>query len=316
MRKLLLCAVISFAAAGAASAQSGQPAQPEKLYASAADVTALIAKAKVDRKNNEPRVPEGILRLAPYSATLEYRPAVGPASIHHKQVELFLVIDGSATIVTGGKLVNPSGADADNPNGTAVEGGTSQNISKGDLVLVPENTPHWFSSIPQTLSVMSLHMPRPVAPVPGATGAAGKPTEGKLYGSVADIEALVAKAKAIRKDQANIPQTLLPLDPYNVNIEYRASVGNATVHVREAEMFYVVDGSATLVTGGKLVNQAKAAPDAENLAGDSIEGGTTRQIGKGDFIFVPENTPHWFSKIPGTLVVMSLHVPRPVPGGN
>ena len=36
----------------------------------------------------------------------------------------------------------------------------------------------------------------------------------------------------------------------------------------------------------------------------------SRTISKGDFVIVPENTPHWFSKIDGTLVLMSLHVPR------
>ena len=48
------------------------------------------------------------------------------------------------------------------------------------------------------------------------------------------------------------------------------------------------------------------------MTGTGIEGGESRQIAKGDFIMVPENTPHWFSTINGTLVLMSLHLPRPV----
>ncbi|HVV47265.1 MAG TPA: cupin domain-containing protein, partial [Bryobacteraceae bacterium] len=87
--------------------------------------------------------------------------------------------------------------------------------------------------------------------------------------------------------------------------------GAASVHEKEAEYFYVIDGSATLVTGGKLVNEKRT--NAENLTGTAIEGGMTRNIAKGDFIVVPENTPHWFSPINGTLVLMSMHVPRPVP---
>jgi quercetin dioxygenase-like cupin family protein len=39
-------------------------------------------------------------------------------------------------------------------------------------------------------------------------------------------------------------------------------------------------------------------------------------LAKGDFVIVPENTPHWFSKINGTLVLMSLHLPRPVPAAQ
>ena len=47
---------------------------------------------------------EPILRLAPYNASLEYRAAVGPAAIHEKDAEFFYVIDGTATMMTGGKL--------------------------------------------------------------------------------------------------------------------------------------------------------------------------------------------------------------------
>ena len=41
-----------------------------------------------------------------------------------------------------------------------------------------------------------------------------------------------------------------------------------------------------------------------------VEGGVTRNVAKGDFFIVPEGVPHWFSRINGTLVLMSLHVPH------
>jgi quercetin dioxygenase-like cupin family protein len=43
---------------------------------------------------------------------------------------------------------------------------------------------------------------------------------------------------------------------------------------------------------------------------DRTEHGVTRRVAKGDFIMVPENTPHWFSAIDGTVVLMSLHLPH------
>ena len=46
-----------------------------------------------------------------------------------------------------------------NRNGTAIEGGTSRRVSKGDFVMVPPGTGHWFSAIDGTLVVMSLHLP-------------------------------------------------------------------------------------------------------------------------------------------------------------
>jgi mannose-6-phosphate isomerase-like protein (cupin superfamily) len=85
-------------------------------------------------------------------------------------------------------------------------------------------------------------------------------------------------------------------------------VANAAVHEKEAELFYVVDGAGTLVTGGKLT--AESRTNAENLSGSGIEGGKSQRVSKGDFIMVPENTPHWFSAIEGTLTLMSIHLPR------
>ena len=103
-------------------------------------------------------------------------------------------------------------------------------------------------------------------------------------------------------------QRILSLAPYNANLEYRASVGPASVHEKEAEMFYVIEGSGTMVTGGTLTEETRT--NAENLSGKGIAGGESRNIAKGDFIIVPQGTPHWFSQINGVLVLMSLHVPR------
>ena len=60
--------------------------------------------------------------------------------------------------------------------------------------------------------------------------------------------------------------------------------------------------------GGKLTNEKRS--NAENLTGTGIDGGQSRHVAKGDFIMVPEGTPHWFSKIDGTVVLMSLHLPH------
>lgn len=136
----------------------------------------------------------------------------------------------------------------------------------------------------------------------------------KTFSSAADVEALLAQAKSQRKDQPLISKNILELAPYSANLEYRASVGPAAIHEKEAELFYVIDGSATLMTGGKLVDEKRT--NATNLTGTAIEGGMSRKVAKGDFIIVPENTPHWFSAIDGTVVLMTLHVPRPVPASK
>lgn len=147
--------IVAFAQQGGSSAAAAM-----KTYSSSADVQAMIAKAKAERKENQPLVTQRILQLAPYGANLEYRAAVGPAAVHEKEAELFYVIDGGGTLVTGGKLVDEKRANAENLNGTAIEGGMTRKIAKGDFAIVPENTPHWFSQIDGVLILMSLHVPR------------------------------------------------------------------------------------------------------------------------------------------------------------
>ena len=131
----------------------------------------------------------------------------------------------------------------------------------------------------------------------------------KLFSSSADVQALIANAKKIRTEgQALVSQPIVALAPYRVMLEYRASIGTAAIHEKEAELFYIIDGTATLVTGGKIVDEKRINPT--NLNGPAITGVDSRPVSKGDFFFVPEGTAHWFSEIKGVLVLMTLHLPR------
>jgi hypothetical protein len=94
----------------------------------------------------------------------------------------------------------------------------------------------------------------------------------KTFASSAGVVALVAQAKSERKEgQALVSEYILRLPPHHANLEYRASIGTAAVHEREAELFYVIDAAATMVTSGKLGNEAWT--NAENRAGTAIEWG-------------------------------------------
>jgi mannose-6-phosphate isomerase-like protein (cupin superfamily) len=151
-------AVLALTCFGAAGAQA--PVPDMKTFASSADVQALIANARKIHKPGEPLVAQPILSLAPYRASLEYRAAVGPAAVHEKEAEFFYVIDGSATLVTGGKLAGEKRQNPTNLSGTGIDGGQARDVSKGDFIVVPEGTPHWFSAIKGEVMLMSLHVPR------------------------------------------------------------------------------------------------------------------------------------------------------------
>lgn len=88
-------------------------------------------------------------------------------------------------------------------------------------------------------------------------------------------------------------------DKYMVHASHRDQAGIAEVHEKDADIIYVLEGSATLVTGGTVVDPKPTAPD--EIRGKEITGGNTRQIAKGDVIIVPAGTPHWFKEVPGPI---------------
>jgi mannose-6-phosphate isomerase-like protein (cupin superfamily) len=159
---LTLFTLLTFLTGAALAQQPAAPTPPPaKLFAGSADVTAMIAKAKAERKPDQANFSQPIVRLAPYNANLEYRVAGlnAPASVHEKEAEMFYVVEGSGTLVTGGTLREEKRTNAENLGGTAIDGGTRRKVAKGDFVMVPEKTPHWFTELDGTLVLMSIHLP-------------------------------------------------------------------------------------------------------------------------------------------------------------
>jgi uncharacterized protein GlcG (DUF336 family) len=88
-------------------------------------------------------------------------------------------------------------------------------------------------------------------------------------------------------------------DKYMVHASHRDKAGMVEVHEQDADIIYVLDGSATFVTGGEVVGGKTIAPG--EIRGTDVKGGETRQLNKGDVIIVPAGTPHWFKEVPGPL---------------
>jgi glc operon protein GlcG len=93
---------------------------------------------------------------------------------------------------------------------------------------------------------------------------------------------------------------------FMVHTSHRTAAGQAEIHTRDTDIIYVLDGSATFVTGGTAVDVKVTAPDEER--GAQIEGGTTYQLAKGDVITVPAGTPHWFKNVSGSLNYYTVKV--------
>ena len=84
---------------------------------------------------------------------------------------------------------------------------------------------------------------------------------------------------------------------YTVMTAHREKSGPATaeLHVRDTDVFYIVDGSATFVTGGKMLDSKNTGTN--EVRGSGIEGGDTRELNKGDVIIIPAGVPHWFKEV-------------------
>lgn len=160
MRLPVRVLVVLLAATMSASVAAQAPAPTDRTKAThftAADLQAALAKLPTDRPASSVRV----FSLAPYNVAVERRLAQPQgASLHEAQAELFYVIDGSATMLTGGTLIAPT-RNGSNLQGTGIDGGTRNVFNKGDFIIVPSGVPHQFVDITAPVQVMSMYLPNP-----------------------------------------------------------------------------------------------------------------------------------------------------------
>ncbi len=99
---------------------------------------------------------------------------------------------------------------------------------------------------------------------------------------------------------------LVENDAYKVHASRREVAGQAEVHARDTDVIYVLEGTATLVTGGRVVDPKTVAPD--ELRGAAIEDGIDRTIAAGDVIVIPNGVPHWFRDVPAPILYYVVKV--------
>ena len=94
-----------------------------------------------------------------------------------------------------------------------------------------------------------------------------------------------------------------------VSGSHRDKPGQVEVHDHEMDVLYVVDGTATFVTGGKMVGGKNSRPG--QWLGTDITGGTAQKLVKGDVIVVPAGTPHWFKEVTTPISYYVVKVVKP-----
>ena len=133
MRQTTLLVAVSLLATTSLAAGGAAPVS----YFDAAQVQAAFAKGAVLFDGDG----------ANYMVHASRRVAAGQCEIHTKDTDIIYVLDGTTTFVTGGTCTEPRDTAADEIRGTAVDGGEARQLTKGDVIIVPRDTPHWFKEV-------------------------------------------------------------------------------------------------------------------------------------------------------------------------
>ena len=273
--------------------------------------------------NGEFNVGVGVL----HRARTQGQAANASGGLTHTQItEVYQIVSGTGTLVTGGTIQNAKPLAANDPivkvlagpgdSGGIILGGVSSTVGPGDVVVIPPNTPHWFSQIDTDQIVylavrIDMHHVLP----------AGYPDHIKtehalIAANVPEGAATVVKNAEIEANSNN-KAIDTQLRVVGINDEYNVAVGvlhrphvdhspgGALEHETATEVYHIISGTGTYVTGGTIENAAESPPDSDlvklldgpSLAGGVVQGGVSRKVGPGDVIVIPPNTPHWFSQI-------------------
>ena len=145
MKSALIIAALLVAPISAGAAEGSS----DVTYVSADKVTAGFLKGGT------------IARGADFVVQTSRRVKDGAPEVHALDTEIMYVIEGSATYVTGGTLIGAKEGRNGNSAGTSIEGGETRHIQKGDVVVVPRGTPHWFKEVPGPINyyVVKVHPP-------------------------------------------------------------------------------------------------------------------------------------------------------------
>lgn len=174
--------------------------------------------------------------------------------------------------------------------GVFVAGSRTQRLVKGEVIVVPAATTQAFTSLSPSIRYLRITVP---------------------------VIALGAKAEVVYAERDKVAATMKKAGPLADGPNLRVSGGYrpaaradaspvAEVHANEADLFYVVDGSATQILGGAVIDGKQTAPG--QIRGPKTEGGQTYQLDKGDVMWVPAGMPHWFPEIAEPLGYLLIKV--------
>ncbi len=141
--------------AGLALLAQAPAVAPRATYRSAAQISAELDKSVSPVGG----VGGQVVTIVPGMVLRRRLPGPNNASVHtadgDKQdvTEIYEIVDGAGTFVTGGTLANPADRTA------GIKGGESRPVAKGDFIIIPAGTLHWFSSIEGSVTYLETRFP-------------------------------------------------------------------------------------------------------------------------------------------------------------
>ncbi len=114
----------------------------------------LMAELKANIPKATDQASASVFAADNWHASIVYRDKPGVAMAHltgpAKGTEVHYIIDGSATVITGGTLLRPKGGPSD------IQGGVVHHVAKGDSLVIPAGTPHWYKEIQGSVTYLEV----------------------------------------------------------------------------------------------------------------------------------------------------------------
>jgi glc operon protein GlcG len=180
--------------------------------------------------------------------------------------------------------------------------GIEETINKGRTAMTPVAAVTWFTPLQGGIPII---VDGEVVGGIGVSGAASaqQDEEIAIAGAaaaqsgtrVSEVRFIDATQVAAAFAAGDTGTTLVDDDAFRINASRRDDAGLAESHAEETDIFYVLEGSADVVTSGRIVEPQTIAPG--ELRGAAIDGGNSLRIAAGDVLTIPNGHPHWFRTV-------------------
>ena len=218
---------------------------------------------------------------------------------HAGWTEVFYIVEGGGLLESGGTVTRNAAGEV-----TSYTGTVERRVKLGDVVVIPEGTPHRFRTLDGGVTYLEVRFPNEPGegPAPSSRAAPAAGTAVMIYDGEGLYEALENGARS-PGSQATVP--VMETDRYVVSLIRRGVSGRGAASPGWNEVNYILAGAGTFVSGGRLT-----APGPEPLA---VIDGVPQRIRPGDVLVIPADTPQQFTGVDDFVTYFQVRMPNAAP---